>query len=168
MRPSSDQIEKRKSKRCCGRRVAGFMAQAALPLGSACLQRRLIRKSARSTLTSINSNNLNSHLAHDVLLSPVLARATVDKHMLKITKQVEDPRINRVSLHGHFTGEYVPEVEKALSENGCTQGKLALDLRNVTFVDRAAMEFLRRAESKKIRIENTPSYVTRWIEQEGS
>jgi anti-anti-sigma regulatory factor len=88
--------------------------------------------------------------------------------MLKITKQAENPRINRVSLHGHFTGEYVPEVEKALSENGCKQGKLALDLRNVTFVDRTAMEFLCRAKSKEIRIENAPSYVTRWIEQEVS
>jgi hypothetical protein len=87
--------------------------------------------------------------------------------MLKITKQAENAR-NTVSLHGHFTGEYVPEVEKALSENGCKAGKLTLDLRNVTFVDRPAMEFLRRAKSNKIRIENTPSYVTRWIEQEVS
>ena len=85
--------------------------------------------------------------------------------MLKITKQPENAPI-RVSLHGHFTGEYVPEVEKALSENGCTAVEVALDLRNVTFVDRAAMEFLCRVDSKKIRIENTPSYVTRWIEQE--
>ena len=92
----------------------------------------------------------------------------VDKHMLKITKQAENAQISRVSLHGHFTGEYVPEVEKALSENGCKQGKLALDLRNVTFVDRTAMEFLCRAKSKKIKIENSPSYVMRWIEQEVS
>jgi hypothetical protein len=88
--------------------------------------------------------------------------------MLKITKQGENAAINRVSLHGHFTSEYVPEVEKALSVNGCKGGKLALDLRNVTFVDRTAMEFLRRAKSQKVRIENTPSYVTRWIEQEVS
>lgn len=88
--------------------------------------------------------------------------------MLKITKQAENARIIKVSLHGHFTGEYVPEVEKALSDNGCKGGKLALDLKNVTFVDRTAMEFLRRTKSKKIRIENTPSYVTRWIEQEVS
>jgi anti-anti-sigma regulatory factor len=88
--------------------------------------------------------------------------------MLKITKQAENARIIKVSLHGHFTGEYVPEVEKTLSENGCKEGKHTLDLRNVTFVDRTAMEFLRRAKSKKIRIENTPSYVTRWIEQEVS
>jgi len=33
------------------------MDHAALPLGSGCLQQRLIRKSARSALTSINSNN---------------------------------------------------------------------------------------------------------------
>ena len=88
--------------------------------------------------------------------------------MLKITKQPENARISIVSLHGHFTGEYVPEVEKALSDNGCKDGKVALDLRNVTLVDRTAMEFLCRANSKKIRIENTPSYVTRWIEQEVS
>jgi hypothetical protein len=144
------------------------MDHAALPLGSVCLQQRLIRKSARSALISINSNNLNLNLAHDVLVSPAVVCAKVDKHMLKITNQAENAQISRVSLHGHFTGEYVPEVEKALSENGCKQGKLALDLRNVRFVDRAAMEFLRRAKSKKIRIENTPSYVTRWIEQEVS
>ena len=88
--------------------------------------------------------------------------------MLKITKQAEKAGVSRVSLHGHFIGEYIPEVEKALSEDGGKGGKLALDLRNVTFVDRTAMEFLRRAKSKKIRIENTPSYVTRWIEQEVS
>jgi hypothetical protein len=103
-----------------------------------------------------------------VLVSPAVVCAKVDKHMLKITKQAENARINRVSLHGHFTGDYVPEVESALSENGCKGAKLALDLRNVTFVDRAAMEFLCRAKSKKIRIENTPAYVTRWIEQEVS
>ena len=107
-------------------------------------------------------------MAHDVLVSPAVICVRVDKHMLKITKQAENARVSRVSLHGHFTGEYVPEVEKALSGNGCKRGKLALDLRNVTFVDRTAMEFLRRARSKKIRIENTPSYVTRWIEQEVS
>jgi anti-anti-sigma regulatory factor len=144
------------------------MDRAALPLASGCLQRRLIRKSERSALRSINSNNLNLNLAHDVLFSPAVVCARVDKHMLKITKQTEKARISTVSLHGHFTGEYVPEVEKALSENGCKDSKLALDLSNVTFVDRPAMEFLRRAKSKKIRIENTPSYVTRWIEQEAS
>jgi hypothetical protein len=90
-------------------------------------------------------------------------------HMLKITQQPETAKLLKVNLHGGFTGEYVPEVEKALSDNGCPKGKVALDLMNVTFVDREAMEFLCRAMSrKKIAIENIPSYVTRWIEQEVS
>ena len=89
--------------------------------------------------------------------------------MLKITKQTESTKLVRVKLHGSFTGEYVPEVEKVLLENGCKRGKVALDLMNVTFVDRQAMELLRIAISrKKIAIENIPSYVTRWIEQEVS
>ena len=89
--------------------------------------------------------------------------------MLKITKQTEGAKLVRVNLHGHFTGVYVREVEKVLSENGCKKGKVALDLMNVMFVDREAMEFLRIAISrKKIAIENIPSYVKRWIEQEVS
>jgi len=89
--------------------------------------------------------------------------------MLKITKQTEDTKLVRVKLHGSFTGEYVPEVEQALLENGCQGGKVELDLINVTFVDRAAMEFLRGAKSRNmIAIENIPSYVKRWIEQEVS
>lgn len=89
-------------------------------------------------------------------------------HMLKITKQATNVLESRVSLHGHFTAEYVPAVEKALSENGCKAGAVILDLRYVTFVDRTAMEFLSSIDSRKIVIENTPSYVTRWIEQDVS
>ena len=59
----------------------------------------------------------------------------------------------------------VPEVEKALSEDGHRRD-VALDLRNVRFVDRPAMEFLSKATSRNVSIENTPSYVALWIEQE--
>ena len=85
--------------------------------------------------------------------------------MLKITEHTEAETI-RLSLHGQFTGPYVPNVETALAEIGVKPSKVALDLSNVTFVDRAAMEFLRRTKLKRIRIENPPSYVTRWMEQE--
>jgi len=96
-------------------------------------------------------------------------RHGVDKHMLKITKQTESTKLTRVKLHGSLTAEYVPEVEKLLLENGCKRGKVALDLMNVTFVDREGMEALRLAISrKKVAIENIPSYVSRWIEQEVS
>ena len=85
--------------------------------------------------------------------------------MLKITEQTDSQTI-RLSLHGQFTGQYVADVETALVQNATKTGEVALDLSNVTFVDRAAMEFLRRTKLKRIRIENPPSYVTRWMEQE--
>lgn len=86
--------------------------------------------------------------------------------MLKITQKAENPEIVRLSLSGHFTGEYLPEVEKAFVENGNKSKRCALDLMNVTFVDRAAMEFLRAAQSQKIKLYNLPSWVKRWIQQE--
>jgi hypothetical protein len=86
--------------------------------------------------------------------------------MLKIKQQAEIPEIVRVSLSGHFTSEYVPEVEKALVQNGNKSNKCALDLMNVTFVDRPAMEFLRVAQSRNIKLEYLPSWVKRWIQQE--
>jgi ABC-type transporter Mla MlaB component len=86
--------------------------------------------------------------------------------MLKITEQTEIPEMVRVSLSGHFTSEYVPEVEKALVQNGNKSKTCALDLLNVTFVDRSAMEFLRAAQSRKIKLENLPSWVKRWIQLE--
>ena len=87
--------------------------------------------------------------------------------MLKITTIQEAPDSLRVRLCGQFTGEYIPELQKALSTENTEIGKVALDLSNVSFVDREAMVFLCGAKSRNIAIENIPSYVTRWIEQEG-
>ena len=88
--------------------------------------------------------------------------------MLKITYDDEDADIVGVNLCGRFTSEYVPEVEKALSLDGSATKRLALDLLNVTFVDRKAMEFLTTAKSRNIKINNLPSYVTRWMQQEAA
>ena len=88
--------------------------------------------------------------------------------MLKIITTIrENPESTRVYLYGQFTGEYVAEVEKALSARGANGHEVTLDLANVTFVDREAMKFLRGAESGSVAVENTPAYVMRWIEQEG-
>ncbi len=81
--------------------------------------------------------------------------------MLMITT-IQESKSSRIRLCGQFTAEYIPELEQALA----SAGSVALDLSNVTFVDREPMVFLCGARSKNIPIENVPSYVTRWIEQE--
>lgn len=104
-------------------------------------------------------------MAHEMHLFARTLGASVVMDMLKITKDTENATRIRMNLYGRFTNEYVPEVEKALS-GGSEGRKVTLDLSNVTFVDRQAMEFLSRVKSKRVEIENTPSYVMRWIEQE--
>ena len=83
--------------------------------------------------------------------------------VLKITTIRKETEAITVYLCGQLTGEYVPELEKALQPEGAP--RIALDMSNVTFVDRKAMEFLCGVKAR-ISIENIPSYVTRWIEQE--
>ena len=87
--------------------------------------------------------------------------------MLKITTHNENPEFVRVSLCGRFTGEYVSEIQKVLSGDGAGSNKFVLDLAEVNFVDRTAMLFLYEVKSRNVDILNIPSYVTRWIEQEG-
>ena len=89
------------------------------------------------------------------------------KAVLKITTLRENAKSLRVQLCGQLTGEYVSELERALSPGNTDVENVALDLSNVTFVDRAAMMFLCGAKSRNVSIENIPSYVVRWIEQEG-
>jgi len=85
--------------------------------------------------------------------------------VLKITPTRENETSFKVRLCGQLTKEYVPEVERMLAEGSQSQ-IVSLDLANVTFVDRDAMVFLCSAKARNIAIENCPSYVIRWIQQE--
>jgi ABC-type transporter Mla MlaB component len=86
--------------------------------------------------------------------------------VLKISSSQENKK-STIRLCGRLTKEYLPEVSRLLDEQAATSETSALDLTNVTFVDREAMVFLCSAKSKNIGIENCPSYVVRWIKQEG-
>src|SRR5437867_10192503 len=86
--------------------------------------------------------------------------------MLKITPTRENERSFKVRLCGQLTKEYLPEIERLLANDDAGSQSISLDLANVTFVDRDAMVFLCSAKSRNIAIENCPSYVIRWIQQE--
>jgi anti-anti-sigma regulatory factor len=83
--------------------------------------------------------------------------------VLKITTTRSEANALTVYLWGQLTGEYVPELETVLKPEVAPQ--IVLDMSNVSFVDRTAMEFLCGVKSTII-IQNIPSYVIRWIEQE--
>lgn len=86
--------------------------------------------------------------------------------MFRITTVREDENRCRLCLCGQFTAEYVAELEKALNAETANDQSIAVDMSNVTLVDREAMKFLCNTHSKDIPIENIPPYVQRWIQQE--
>jgi anti-anti-sigma regulatory factor len=69
------------------------------------------------------------------------------------------------SLSGRIETEDVAELQRLLSLEATGQD-IAFDLQDVTLVDRNAMKFLARCESKSIKLENCPAYVREWIAAE--
>ena len=68
------------------------------------------------------------------------------------------------ALSGDMDQEHAARLHELLASE--TDAPVTLDLQNVTLVDRAAVQFLARAEADGIRIVNCPSYVRTWIAAE--
>jgi len=81
---------------------------------------------------------------------------------------VRNQKSLKLQLCGRLTEEYLPEIERLLAEEPIAHSARSLDLADVTFVDRAAMLFILCARNRNVAVENCPSYVNRWIEQENA
>jgi ABC-type transporter Mla MlaB component len=66
-----------------------------------------------------------------------------------------------LALSGDIDREHITPLQEFLANE--TDGRLTLDLQNVTIVDRAAVEFLARVEAGGVRLVNCPGYVRTWI-----
>ena len=68
------------------------------------------------------------------------------------------------ALSGDMDLEHVARLQELLANE--TVNRVTLDLTEVTFADRAAVQFLASAEAAGIRIVNCPRYVRSWIAAE--
>ena len=68
------------------------------------------------------------------------------------------------ALSGDMDLEHVTRLQELLANE--TVNRVTLDLKEVTFADRAAVQFLASAEASGIRIVNCPRYVRSWIAAE--
>ena len=68
------------------------------------------------------------------------------------------------ALSGDMDQEHVVRLQELLANE--TLDRVILDLKEVTFADRAAVQFLASAEAAGIRIVNCPRYVRSWITAE--
>jgi len=87
----------------------------------------------------------------------------VTKSMLRIQRSSDDRVV--FSLSGRIEIDDVAELQRLFGLEAVGQG-IALDLRDVTLVDREAVKFLARCEVERIELENCPAYVREWIDAE--
>jgi hypothetical protein len=83
--------------------------------------------------------------------------------MLKIQRRVNGKVT--FTLSGRIEAEDIDELRRLLELEGAGSD-IALDLKDVTLVDRDAVKFLTDCESDSIKLENCPPYVREWIGRE--
>jgi anti-anti-sigma regulatory factor len=67
-------------------------------------------------------------------------------------------------LSGVLDIEHATRLQELLAT--ASDGRIVLDLKDVTLVDRAAVQFLARVESAGTELVNCPEYVRSWIAAE--
>jgi hypothetical protein len=83
--------------------------------------------------------------------------------MLKIQRSANGKVV--FTLSGRIEAEDVAELQRLFDLEG-EGDHLALDLKDVTLLDRDALKFLARREADGVQLENCPAYIREWIAQE--
>ena len=83
--------------------------------------------------------------------------------MLKIQRKANGKVIFTVS--GRIEAEDIDELRRLLELEG-PGSHIALDLKDVTLVDRDGVKFLSRCEADGVDLENCPAYIREWIGRE--
>ena len=83
--------------------------------------------------------------------------------MLKIQRSANDKVI--FTLSGRIEAEHLKELQRVCSLEAADR-LLALDLKDVTLVDRNAVTYLAICEANGVQLENCPAYIREWIERE--
>ena len=69
------------------------------------------------------------------------------------------------SLSGRIEAEDVLELQRLLGLEVAGED-IALDLQDITLVERDAVKFLARCEAEGILLQNCPPYIREWIDRE--
>jgi anti-anti-sigma regulatory factor len=85
--------------------------------------------------------------------------------MLKIQRSSNGPVVFKLS--GRMEAENVAELKILFKSEGEGRG-IALDLKDLTLVDREAVLFLASCEADSVRLKNCPAYIREWINRQGN
>jgi hypothetical protein len=86
-----------------------------------------------------------------------------DDRMMRIRRSANGQVV--FTLSGRMNAQHVDEL-KALLESEAAASRIALELGDLTLVDRDAVSFLKSCEADGIELKNCPAYIREWITKE--
>ena len=84
--------------------------------------------------------------------------------MLKITTITTDDGGLTIGISGRLTAEGCDSIDQILNGARDLRQGVAIDLAQVTLLDRRSVEYLAHVRSGGVALINVPSYVSRWID----
>ena len=82
---------------------------------------------------------------------------------LRIERLVDREGNIMLRASGRIDAEHVDTLRELLEQE---QGKVAIDLREVTLVDREAISFLALSEANGVELRNCADYIREWVARE--
>jgi anti-anti-sigma regulatory factor len=77
--------------------------------------------------------------------------------------RVVDGNLIVLSVSGTITGQHVDTLRNVLQQEA---GPLAIDLKNVSLVDRDGVQLLALSEDSGMELRNCPAYIREWVVRE--
>lgn len=83
---------------------------------------------------------------------------------LKIERS-EQKGLTTFALSGRLDTEHIPELKRLFGPRAGYRNNV-LDLKELRLADREAVRFLARCELAGLKVENCPTYIREWMQQE--
>lgn len=81
----------------------------------------------------------------------------------RIDRVVTGDDLTVLSISGKISGQYVDTLRNVLQQEA---GALAIDLKNVSLVNREAVQLLALTENNGTELRNCPAYIREWVTRE--
>jgi hypothetical protein len=81
----------------------------------------------------------------------------------RIDRVVSEGNLTVLCVSGKISGQHVHTLRNVLRQEA---GALAIDLKNVSLVDREAVQLLALTEDNGMELRNCPAYIREWVTRE--
>jgi hypothetical protein len=81
----------------------------------------------------------------------------------RIDRVVDADNLIVLCISGKISGQHVDTLRSVLRQEA---GALAIDLKNVSLVDREAVQLLALTEDSGMELRNCPAYIREWVTRE--